>query len=309
MKTMQKLIAIVALTITVMSCFAFSIIAAQIKPSNLTTLTAAQSANSVTLSWSKSKNATGYRVFRKVNGKWKKINATSKTKYTVKKLKKDTKYTFAVRPYAKNDKETVWAKKYKSVSVYTSDFIGTTKKVKATQKDESVTLSYSTAENAKGYRIYERLNGKWKSLKTTTATKYTIKNPKVGKHTFAVRPYTKFEGKTVWAKYTKVTVTIKPDTSIGKTSGGIKLYPITSSTAKKIASSSSLFRKYTPYEGKSANGKTVVVYAKSSNGWFGRDIDGTRYTSNGKIEICEYCGSKMGEKKDMCHGDCAVVFH
>lgn len=307
MKTMQKLIAIVALTITVMSCFAFSIIAAQIKPSNLTTLTATQSANSVTLSWSKSKNATGYRIFRKVNGKWKKINATSKTKYTVKKLKKDTKYTFAVRPYAKNDKETVWAKKYKSVSVYTSDFIGTTKKVKATQKDESVTLSWSAAENAKGYRIYERLNGKWKSLKTTTATKYTIKNPKVGKHTFAVRPYTKFEGKTVWAKYTKVTVTIKPDTSVAKTSGGIKLYPITSNTAKTIFSKyGNPFFNY--YEGKNKNG-TILIYTKSSAGWVGRDIEGTRYDTYGKIRICEYCCKQMGEKKDMCKGDCAVVFH
>lgn len=307
MKTMQKLIAIVALTITVMSCFAFSIIAAQIKPSNLTTLTASQSANSVTLSWSKSKNATGYRVFRKVNGKWKKINATSKTKYTVKKLKKDTKYTFAVRPYAKNDKETVWAKKYKSVSVYTSDFIGTTKKVKATQKDESVTLSYSTAENAKGYRIYERLNGKWKSLKTTTATEYTIKKPKVGKHTYAVRPYTKFEGKTVWAKYTKVTVTIKPDTSVAKTSGGIKLYPITSNTAKTIFSKYGN-RYFTFYEGKNKNG-TILIYTKDSSGWIGTDIEGTQYDTYGKIRICEYCCRQMGEKKGMCHGDCAVVFH
>jgi len=108
---------------------------------------------------------------------------------------------------------------------------------------------------------------------------------------------------------TKNTTTQISDSSVIKTSGGIKLYPITSETAKQIANSWSMCFDFPHYEGKSADNKTVVVYVHTPAGWTGLDEYGTKYDSSGKIKICEYCGLKMGEKNNMCGGDCAVVFH
>lgn len=64
-----------------------------------------------TIKWSKVKGATGYTVYYKVRGSWKKLKSTKGTSYTKKKLKSGTRYTFTVKAY----------KTYKG-KTYTSSF-------------------------------------------------------------------------------------------------------------------------------------------------------------------------------------------
>ena len=59
----------------------------------------------VTLGWKKVTGAKKYQVYRatKKNGKFKKVATVSKTSYVNKKLKKNKKYFYKVRAYAKVD--------------------------------------------------------------------------------------------------------------------------------------------------------------------------------------------------------------
>jgi hypothetical protein len=65
---------------------------------------------SVTAKWSKAAGATGYIVYKKVATKWVKQGVTTKQYYTYKGLKRNTKYTFAVRPYTKIGNKVVTSK-------------------------------------------------------------------------------------------------------------------------------------------------------------------------------------------------------
>lgn len=105
------------------------------------------------------------------------------------------------------------------------------------------------------------------------------------------------------------TTTKKPTGSATQTSGGIALKPVTSSTAKTIANNWSTCSVDPHYEGKSADGKTIVVYAKTPAGWTGRDASGARYNAAGEKKICEYCKKISGTGNNMCRGNCAVTFN
>lgn len=168
--------------------------------------------NSVTLKWSAVKDAKGYRVFvkNKQSGKWEIAVRTTgrKTETTVEGLEQGTKYTFAVRAY-RNDGKIIWAPKYKSVAAVTKP--GVTDEVLSDSERSAVELSWSKVQGATGYRIYVRRDGKWKALKTTTSTAYTVPSLKAGQeYTFAVKAYTKYGGNYYWAenyaRYSTVTL-------------------------------------------------------------------------------------------------------
>ena len=76
-----------------------------VRPSAVTTIQtkAGTSENTVGLKWTESKGATGYTLFRynEKTGKYVEIADVKSLSYTDKKLSAATKYTYAVRPYAK----------------------------------------------------------------------------------------------------------------------------------------------------------------------------------------------------------------
>ncbi len=88
----------------------------------------------------------------------------------------------------------------KSVSALTvADF----KKMRMTRptvksaSTSAIKLSWSTFAGAKGYMIYQRVDGKWKLLGKTTDTVFTVKNlKKATEYKFGVRAYTVKDSKT-----------------------------------------------------------------------------------------------------------------
>lgn len=84
-------------------------------------------------------------------------------------------------------------------------------KVKAIAEATTVNLSWEPCKDAWGYRVYMLVNGKWKALKTTRATSYTVTGLTEGtNYTFAVRAYTYVGKDCVWSPtYTKVDVSTK----------------------------------------------------------------------------------------------------
>ncbi len=76
----------------------------------------------VTLKIDKVKYATGYVIYMSTskNGEYKKVATTTKTKYTVKKLKKNKKYYFKVKAYRKINGKKYYSNRSKAVSVRTT---------------------------------------------------------------------------------------------------------------------------------------------------------------------------------------------
>jgi hypothetical protein len=74
------------------------------------------------LSWNKVKCVSGYCVFRydETNDCWKFVEYIKDgTSFKIKGLAKNTRYTFAVRPYVDGIKGKVWASSYEDVTVVT----------------------------------------------------------------------------------------------------------------------------------------------------------------------------------------------
>lgn len=168
--------------------------------------------SSVKLSWKKTKGATGYRLYKynSKTKKWEKVKTTSKTSYTVKKLKAGTTYKFRVRAYTKNGKKTKWGKYYETLKVTTKP--AKVKKLKAkSTTTKSVSLSWKKVTGATGYRVYkyDSKTKKWVKIKSTKSTSYTVKKLKSGtKYKFRVKAYKKLNGKTYWGSASE-TLTVK----------------------------------------------------------------------------------------------------
>lgn len=166
---------------------------------------------SITLTWKSVKGATGYRVY-KYDGGWKKLKDTTALSYKVTNIASGTDYTFAVKAYVKEDGKTIWASSYRKVSLTTPPLAPKT--LTATQTTSSITLKWSKSSGATNYRVYRYVSGKWKAIKTTTATSYKVTGLKSGtKYTFAVKPYRKTSSGKVWAEtYTKLVTATKTKT-------------------------------------------------------------------------------------------------
>lgn len=79
--------------------------------------------DSIKLTWNSCKGATGYEIYRLSGKKWVKVGSTTKTTYTVKKLKKNTTFKFKVRAVQKISKKTTRYGAYSStLSVKTRAF-------------------------------------------------------------------------------------------------------------------------------------------------------------------------------------------
>ncbi len=194
--------------------------------SDVTKLTATQSKSTVTLSWNKVKNATGYRVYQKVDGKWKKLYDTSKNTYKVTSLKSGTEYSFAVKAYVKSNGKTYWSVNYAGIKTGTEPAI--TKSVTATQTTNTITLSWSKVTGATGYRVYKynTKTKKYEKIKTTTARSYTVTDLKAGSvYIFKVKAYKKVDGKNIWgsasAAFETATKCAKPTLKVTSAQKGI----------------------------------------------------------------------------------------
>ena len=180
-------------------------------------LTASQTTDSITISWSRVKGATGYRVYYKTKDGWKYlVKFTGETTHTVINLEPAFKIHFAVKAYKKIGKNIVWADD--SANIYTSTKCNNIKKITSTATSSAIKLSWDKVEGADGYRIYRMTADGWKAVgKNTKNTSVTVKNLTPAKdYTFAVRTYIKTD-KSVFSDYLTHKVSTKtkaPETKV-----------------------------------------------------------------------------------------------
>ncbi len=92
-------------------------------PGKTSKLTAKTSKNAVKLTWKAVTGAEGYRVYVKTaKGGWKTVATVKggKVTYTVKNLKPNTTYEYAVKAFYKDGSATVWSNQYKTVKAKTA---------------------------------------------------------------------------------------------------------------------------------------------------------------------------------------------
>lgn len=143
------------------------------------------SASGITVSWNSVSGATGYAVYRKVEGgSWTSIGTTESTNYTDKSgMTNGRTYYYTVRAYSGN-KTTAIANRYSAAYWSYYDTVGKkityigTPVLHSTQTAVSgIIVNWNGVSGVSGYAVYRKTaGGSWAMIGTTTATTYTDKN-------------------------------------------------------------------------------------------------------------------------------------
>jgi len=168
----------------------------------------AKTTDSITLTWNKCTGATGYRVYLKTASGWKTLKTTTGLSYKVTGLDKNTKYTFAVKPYVKYDSNYIWASKYTSFSASTAYLDAPALRVATTAKGR-LTAAWEDISGESGYQLYystSKSSGykKLSNYKAGTEKVYETGFESGKTYYFKVRAYTKVDGKYVYSDYSAV---------------------------------------------------------------------------------------------------------
>lgn len=171
--------------------------------------------DSLTLSWSKSKDASGYKVYvysEKSKSYICITNCTSKTtSYTVKKVdgKKVTsakKYKFKVCPYIKLDSKTLKGS-YSYIKGYTLPKQTKIATIVRKDKGKSIAITWNRKSNAAYYEVWisKSKSKGFKCVKQSKGTSYTVKGlSKNQTYYVKVRVVAHINGKKVKSEYSEV---------------------------------------------------------------------------------------------------------
>ncbi len=189
----------------------FAIIPKQV----LKTKAIVSSYNSITLTWSKLSNVTGYRIYRSTNGKSFSCIVTLKgsdvLRYTDKSLTTGKNYYYKVRAYF--DDTNIDKRYYGAMSdiVKEKPLPGkVTIKSVVNSSAKKATLSWSKVTGASGYEIYQSdsKNGTYIRVKTVTSgstLSFTKANLKVGKtYYYKMRAYKTVDGSKKYGSYSDI---------------------------------------------------------------------------------------------------------
>ena len=192
--------------------------------------------NSITLSWDKIDNVTGYKVYKydKKSNSYKYLATTNTNTYTDKSLKASSTYSYRVRAYKVVNSTTYNGSYSNTIDVKTSPNYApkvTGLKLK-TQKSDSLTISWNKINNVTGYKVYryDVKTESYKLIKTisdASTTSYTnSKLTSATKYLYKVRSYKIVNNKTHNGDYSSsLAATTKPPTPTVK---------LTSPSTKKI---------------------------------------------------------------------------
>lgn len=152
----------------------------------------ASAQNSIKLSWSKSKNADGYEVYRYNidSKKWVKLAAVEQNTYTSTGLKSGKRYAFAVKAYKSSGSQKVYSLSTQIKAVTRPSKPALT----GLPGKKRAVLSWNEVNGADGYEVYMTTSAKggYKLLKKTSANSF-IKGSLTAtkKYYFAVKAYKK----------------------------------------------------------------------------------------------------------------------
>lgn len=154
-----------------------------VSPAQSVELSVTQKSGQATLKWNSVKGATKYRIRRNTGKGWTTLATVSKTSYTDKTPANGTN-KYIVVPYINGKFKTEFQSKAAKVTVRADTPVLSVK-----TQGKKVTVTWNAVKGASKYRI-QRNDGKgWKTLQTSTKTKYVDNKVKAGKsYTYVVYP-------------------------------------------------------------------------------------------------------------------------
>ncbi|MDD6527612.1 MAG: fibronectin type III domain-containing protein, partial [Oscillospiraceae bacterium] len=170
--------------------------------------------DSITLTWSKVDQATGYRVYVYNTSKktYSIVRSTSKTSLVIKDLKPGQTYRFAVRAFSKNGSEVIFSRSYTTIDTAT---VPATVSLKVTAGTKSASLSWKKL-NCTGYVVYMATspNGSFKKVSVVRGNSnisYKATGLTAGRtYYFKVRAYTDAGSYNVYGNFSSTrSVTVK----------------------------------------------------------------------------------------------------
>ncbi len=208
------------------------------------------------LTWSSTKNATGYRIFIYSTNvhSWEKLATVVGTDYTVKGLAAGTIYKFRVKAFSRNNGGLTWGEASPTLKTATNPAVPNLfKSTKGTES--SVTLTWKETSGASGYRIfvYNSRTKAWKKIKTLSDTSYTMKKLTAGTtYKFRIKSFKRVDGKLFWSDATPtLTTSTRPAT------------PQSFSSCASTKSSVTLAWKKTS----GASGYRIFIYNSKTKAW------------------------------------------
>ena len=165
----------------------------------------------VRITWKKVKNADGYRVYMKENGKWKTLAKVDSTSYVCKGLKTGKKYTFTVTAYKKTSNGVVLSA-YNKKGISGTPKLGTPVLKSVKRSGSGVIFTWNKTAGANGYVVYRKVNnGEWRAVaKVTKGTTYKDTTAKKGaKYTYTVRALRKSGTTNVYSDYNAKGISVK----------------------------------------------------------------------------------------------------
>lgn len=190
-----------------------SVLTTAAKPAQVTGLKVIGSdKKSVSLLWNAANGATGYQVYKLVDGSWKKVVTTSKTTATISATTTAAKYK--VRAY-------VTASDVKYYGAYSSEISAAATNVTVDPKkpaaptnmklvndpaNKKIKISWTPAQNVTGYQVetYDYGTGSWKVIASTSASSYSYPVNATGDYYFRVRSFVNYNGSAYYSDYTAV---------------------------------------------------------------------------------------------------------
>ncbi len=268
-----------------------------VPPSKVTELKSVSvNGSSVTLSWKKAANVTGYRIYtyNSSTKKYTSVGTTAKTSYTVKKLKSNTSYTFAVRAYKTSDK-TVYGAYSSRLSVKTR--LADIKKFEVSSVTEnSYTFKWDKASGVTGYQLvkYDESTKKWTKILTTKKTTATVSGKNaVNGGKFRIRTYLKKGGKYTYGLYSSTLTANKLSAVPKNLKGAVNSDNGISLTWSKVTGASG----YTVYSYSAQNGSWKTVGSTTKNSF---SIKNIKNTDTYRYAVCSYVysgGKKFSSEK------------
>lgn len=168
--------------------------------------------NAIKVTWKTAKNAKKYQVYRATskNGKYKLVKTTTSKSFTNTGLTTGKTYYYKVRGVNGSKKGTFSTKKYAKPALKK-----TTGAAAKASSYNSIKISWSKVNGAKGYQVYRATSksGTYSKIKTTTSTSYTNTSLIVGKtYYYKVRAYRVVNGSTKYGSYSSI---VNTKTSLG----------------------------------------------------------------------------------------------
>ena len=240
-------------------------------PAKVTNITGKPANNFINLSWNKSSNATGYRVYsyNTATKKYTALTSTTKTSLKITALNPNTEYTYMVRAYMKVGTKTVWADYSEHCTLSTRpDYVSGLRVREDSVYVSKITLQWDALEGVDGYRLhmYDTESAAYKPIATVEGNinEFTVEDLSAGtEYLFKIQALTK-DGESILYGYlsktaVSATTNSRPTNNKEAFAGFIEAYNASKNSSDSFALINEIF--VTDFEGENSEQYSAVVSA------------------------------------------------